>query len=210
MVIRFRSALTAVIAVASFAACKERPAADPAGNPPASASRSRSDELLLAAANVALPPGTDPADLPDPNSAGAKLVVKHCAQCHPLPTPLAHSATDWPGVARRMWLRTEWISPTLGVLVPTMGERYAMLEYLTANALRVSGASLPPGKGRESFQLICSRCHALPDPKVHSREDWPTVFARMERNMERMKVSPPSSVQTTDILLYLQTAATAR
>lgn len=166
------------------------------------------DELLLAAANVALPPpGVTPADLPEPSSIGAQLVAKNCAQCHELPSPAMHSATDWPSIARRMWLRMELLPPRLGVKVPTMAERFGILDYLTANALKVSGASLPPGAGRESFSQICSRCHALPDPRIHSREDWPTVFARMERNMERMKVPPPTREQTTDILLYLQTVA---
>jgi len=31
------------------------------------------------------------------------------------------------------------------------------------------------------------------------------VFARMERNMERMRVAPPAGQQTEDILYYLQT-----
>ena len=166
------------------------------------------DELLLAAANVALPPpGVTAADLPDPSSLGAKLVATYCAQCHELPSPQMHSATDWPSIARRMWLRMELLPSTLRVKVPTSAERFAMLEYVTANALKVSGSTLPPGPGREAFSQVCSRCHALPDPRVHSREDWPTVFARMERNMERMKVPPPTREQTTDILLYLQSVA---
>jgi cytochrome c5 len=164
--------------------------------------------LLLAAANVALPPpGVTPADLPEPSSTGAQRVAAYCAQCHELPSPQMHSATDWPSISRRMWLRMELLPPRLGVKVPTMAERFAILDYLTANALKVSGASLPPGSGREAFSQVCSRCHALPDPRVHSREDWPTVFARMERNMERMKVPPPTREQTSDILLYLQMVA---
>jgi cytochrome c5 len=166
------------------------------------------DELLLAAANVALPPpGVTPADLPDPASPGAQLVSRYCAQCHDLPSPAMHSATDWPSVTRRMWLRMEWLSPTLGVKVPTMAERFALLGYLTNNALKVSGTTLPRGQGRDEFSRVCSRCHALPDPRVHSREDWPTVFARMEQNMERMKVPPLTRSETTDILLYLQMVA---
>ncbi len=166
------------------------------------------DELLLAAANVALPPpGVTPADLPDPSSIGAQRTATYCAQCHELPSPQMHSATDWPSIARRMWLRMELLPPKRGVNVPTVAERFAILDYLTTNALKVSGATLPPGVGREAFSLICSRCHALPDPRVHSRDDWPTVFARMERNMERMKVPPPTREQTTDILLYLQMVA---
>ena len=191
-------------ALGSLAACRPAPAP-----PPDSATGghglNRQDELLLAAANIALPPpDVKPGDLPEPNSQGAQLVVQYCAQCHNLPAPVMHSATDWPGIARRMWLRMEWLPPTLGVKVPTMAERFAMLDYLNANALRVSAANLPPGQGRETFELVCSRCHALPDPRVHSPADWPTVFSRMQRNMERMKVAPLTGVQTSDILLYLQ------
>lgn len=168
----------------------------------------RADELVLAAATVALPPpGVTAADLPDPNSAGARLVVQHCSQCHDLPQPNMHSATDWPVVARRMWLRVEGLTPALNVLVPSVSERFLMLNYLVANALKVSGANLPVGAGRDAFQLVCSRCHALPDPRNHSAQDWPTVFARMETNMTRMKVPPLQGTQTTDILLYLQRAS---
>jgi hypothetical protein len=134
-------------------------------------------------------------------------VATYCGQCHELPSPQMHSATDWPSIARRMWLRMELLPPRLSVKVPTVAERFAILDYLTTNALKVSGATLPPGTGREAFSQLCSRCHALPDPRVHSREDWATVFARMERNMERMKVPPPTREQATDILLYLQMVA---
>jgi cytochrome c5 len=192
--------------VMGLAACRQVP---PPPADSASHGLNRQDELLLAAANIALPPpGVTPADLPEPNSKGAQLVAQFCAQCHNLPTPQMHSATDWPSIARRMWLRTEWLSPSLGVKVPSMAERFAMLEYLTTNALRVSAANLPPGPGRDAFELVCSRCHALPDPRVHSPADWPAVYSRMQQNMERMKVAPLTRSQTTDILLYLQTVAT--
>lgn len=198
----------AVAVVVSLAACR------PASQPPADSTTggghglNQQDELLLAAANIALPPpGVKPGDLPEPNSKGAQLLVQYCAQCHNLPAPAMHSATDWPSIARRMWLRMEWLPPTLGVKVPVMAERFAMLDYLTANALRVSAANLPPGAGRESFELVCSRCHALPDPRVHSPADWPAVYSRMQQNMERMKVAPLTRSQTADILLYLQSTA---
>jgi len=194
----------AAVVVVSLAACRQAPQ-PPTDVATAGHGLNPQDELLLAAANIALPPpGVTAADLPEPNSKGAQLVVQYCAQCHNLPTPSMHSATDWPSITRRMWLRMEWLPPTLGVKVPTMAERFAMLDYLTANALTVSAANLPPGPGRESFQLVCSRCHALPDPRVHSPADWPAVFSRMQQNMERMKVAPLTRSQTTDILLYLQ------
>ncbi|HEV8399416.1 MAG TPA: hypothetical protein VGQ18_06190 [Gemmatimonadales bacterium] len=194
-----------VSVVAGLAACRQAPAPSTESTA-ASHGLNHQDELLLAAANIALPPpNVKAADLPEPNGNGAQLLVQYCAQCHNLPTPGMHSATDWPSIARRMWLRMEWLPPSLGVKVPTMVERFAMLDYLTANALRVSAANLPPGAGRETFELVCSRCHALPDPRVHSPADWPSVFSRMQQNMERMKVAPLSGSQISDILLYLQT-----
>lgn len=191
-------------------ACGETP--PPEGQAASQGGRAtRQDDLLFAAASIALPPvGVTAADLPEPASVGAKLVGQYCAQCHALPAPGAHSATDWPVVARRMWLRMEALPATYGVRVPTVAERSAMLDYLTQHALRVSGATLPPGHGREAFSEVCSTCHSLPDPRVHSAQDWPTVFQRMERNMERMKVKPLTREQTTDILLYLQNVGPRR
>ena len=35
----------------------------------------------------AMPRGADPAQLPEPQSAGARLVNQYCTQCHGMPTP---------------------------------------------------------------------------------------------------------------------------
>lgn len=164
------------------------------------------DVLLLAAAKVALPPDSlTAADLPGAGSPGARLLVTYCTGCHGLPSPKAHSATDWPGVVRRMWLRAEWLPADYGVKVSTMGERYAMLDYLTTNAMvATDSGALPPGRGRETFAAMCSRCHALPDPRVHSPDDWPVVYSRMERNMDRMGVPRPVGAAPGEILEYLR------
>jgi cytochrome c5 len=196
--------------VVALAACREAPPAEQPDEP-SSTVPERRQELLLAAASIALPPaGVQPGDLPEPQSQGAQLVGKYCTQCHDLPAPAAHSATDWPSVVRRMWLRMEWLPATYGVKVPTVGERSTMLEYLTRNGLQVSGSTLPAGHGREVFAEVCSRCHALPDPRVHSAQDWAVVFQRMERNMLRMKLAPLTREQTADVLGYLQDVASRR
>lgn len=196
------------LSLASLAGCQS---AKPPAQQAAAADTgglSRADQLLLAAAKVALPPpGLAAGDLPDPTSRDAQLVITYCGQCHSLPTPSAHSATDWPSVARRMWLRMDFLPASLGVKVPTPAERGTILNYLLANSLKVSGSVLPAGKGRDEFAVVCSQCHSLPDPRVHSATDWPAVYARMERNMERMQVHAPASGVSTDILLYLQTVA---
>lgn len=204
------SSLTTVLVLTAVAfGCKQP---EPASAPPASVpAMSRGDQLILAAVRVGLPPaGVNAADLPDPHGPGATLVGTYCAQCHALPSPVAHSATDWPGVVRRMWLRMDYLPDSFGIHRPTPPERYTMLSYLTTNALRVSGAVLPNAPGRQSFELICSRCHALADPRVHSPADWDAVVTRMVQNMERMQVSLPNTDQINDIVMFLKTASTRK
>ena len=210
-----RLVLLLLAAAMPAVACREKPqsASPPAGQPTtaqaaAAAPTAPSDQLLLAAARIALPPpGITSASLPEPGSPGATALTTYCAQCHELPSPAMHSATDWPSVVRRMWLRMDRLPPALGVRAPDEGARAQLLSYLMANALRVGGANLPPGEGRYEFMMVCSRCHALPDPRVHSSKDWLAVFSRMERNMERMLVVPATPEETTRILTYLQKAS---
>ena len=59
-------------------------------------------------------------------------------------------------MVRRMWLRMDRLPDSLGLSLPHSGERVALLGYLEENALRVSGATLPAGTGRDEFAMICS------------------------------------------------------
>jgi hypothetical protein len=209
---RYLHLLPVAAFIASGIACR---ATSKTPAPPDSSSKptevSSNDQFLLATVKTALPPpGITPVDLPEPGSTGAKSLADYCAQCHNLPSPSMHSATDWPSVVRRMWLRMDRLPVTLNIRIPDEGTRVLMVGYLTSNALQVSGSTLPPGLGREEFAMICSRCHALPDPRVHSTKDWLTVFMRMERNMERMNVRPPTPEETSRILTYLQSPSTSR
>lgn len=165
------------------------------------------DALVLASAKIAMPPaGFTQADLPDPESQGARILAENCTQCHEMPTPGAHSATDWPRVLARMWLRTDELPESYGVKRLAEGERSLVSDYLITNALQVTDAALPDGPGKTDYESVCSRCHALPDLRVHSPQDWPAVYRRMDRNMERMNVARPSQEQSGRILLYLQEA----
>jgi cytochrome c5 len=177
--------------------------------PAAAQAPAQSDQQrrLFAAAMIALPPeGLTPESLPAPQSRGAQLLNAYCTQCHALPSPAMHGAQDWPSVARRMWVRIDMMHGELGVNVPGSGDRVALLNYLLANALKVAD-HLRPGPGRDVFEATCSRCHLLPDPQQHSSPDWPAVVMRMERNMERMKVSGVTNQQAQTIITYLETAS---
>ena len=122
----------------------------------------RADALLLAAAKIVLPPpGVGPGDLAEPASRGVQLVVQY-GQCHALPSPAMHSATDWPRILRRMWVRMDQLPDSFGIRTTDEGDRGTVLTYLMTNALRVSRAELPGGTGRQEFAVICNRYHALP------------------------------------------------
>jgi cytochrome c5 len=189
-----------------LAACA-KPAPAPEASADTAQTASVQDQRLIAAARIALPPAEFVADsLPDRQSRGAQLVVAYCSQCHAVPSPAMHAAQDWPGIARRMWVRIDMMHGELGVAVPGDGDRTQLLAYLNANALRVA-EHLPPGPGSATFVSLCSRCHLLPDPRIHSPTDWSTVILRMERNMERMRVSGLTNEQATAIVGYLQVAS---
>lgn len=186
---------------------REQPVQIPPG-PEIAQAMSAPDRLLLAAAQIALPPpGVQPGDLPDPHTPGAQAVAEFCSGCHNLPAPTIHSATDWPGVVRRMWLRMDLLPAEMRLPVPSPAQRHYMLDYLITNALQVSGAALPAGPGRETFSTVCSRCHALPDPRQHSPDDWPTVVNRMTQRMTQMSVEVAQPGQVGEILTYLQGAS---
>lgn len=201
MVRRFAGALLVLLAAGCQPAAEQPAAAAGPGLSP-------NDQLILASARAAMPPEDfDVSTLPDAESADAKLMMSFCGQCHAVASPGTHSAVEWPVVVRRMWLRMEMLPESLAIRVPEVGERVRITSYLTANALKVSPDNIPPGNGQAAFVEVCSRCHALPDPRIHTAKDWPAVFLRMEGNIQRMKVRGPTQEQTGQILTYLQEVA---
>jgi cytochrome c5 len=195
--LRILPGITAVL-IATGCGSPPQNATDAAtANPAATTAMTPSDNLLLASAKSALPPPLSPDSLPDPSSAGARELASFCTTCHNLPSPAMHSATDWPGVARRMWLRMGLLDPSWNIRVPDLGERIIMLDYLTANALRVSHATLPDRPGRAEFETTCAQCHELPDPQQHSSADWFVVVRRMNDHMRTIlgKELPAATIE---------------
>jgi cytochrome c5 len=195
------------VALGALLGCQENAPAAQGGDQ--SGELTPADALLLASVKVTLPPaGLTPADLPDPDSQGARLVSQYCVACHSLPSPGSHSATDWPRYIRRMWLRLERLKDTYQLPVPSTAERQVMLQYLEDNALRVS-TSLPAGPGRDFFAATCSSCHELPDPTVHSAADWVAVVRRMMDHMQEIQGRTLTPEQYSRIVLYLETVSGA-
>jgi hypothetical protein len=144
-----------------------------------------------------LPPGFEPAMLPEPKSEGARLNLRYCVQCHNLANPAMHERGKWPAVVERMVVRmqgkgnmgTLMADMMAGVQAPSPEETRTIIAYLRKHALRpLDPAKLPAVNTRagESFRVACSQCHALPDPQRYTAAEWPAAVSRMQKNMEWM------------------------
>jgi cytochrome c5 len=58
--------------------------------------------------------------------------------------------------------------------------------------------------GGQSFKTTCSQCHAIPDPKQHTAQEWPRVVVRMKANMRQAHKHIPDSKTTEEIVAFLQ------
>ena len=144
-----------------------------------------------------IPPGFEPAMLPEPDSRGAQLTLRYCTQCHNLANPAMHDARRWPSVVHRMVPRMEgkgnmgklMAEMMAGVQAPSLADEQAIVAYLRKHAqrpldpARVPEVSTPAA---ESFRVACSQCHVLPDPRRYKAKEWPAVVDRMQKNMEWM------------------------
>ena len=144
-----------------------------------------------------LPPGFEADMLPEPASRGAQLTLRYCVQCHNLANPAMHEARKWPPIVGRMVLRMQgrgnmgrlMADMMAGVQAPGEEDTKLLVAYLRKHAQkaldprRYPEVNTPAG---ESFRRACGQCHALPDPRRHTAEEWPAVVARMQKNMEWM------------------------
>jgi cytochrome c2 len=144
-----------------------------------------------------LPPTFAPAQLPQPDSRGADLVVQYCVQCHNLPNPAMHHAAKWPGIVDRMVVRmrgrgnmgTLMKDLMAGVAAPGEEDVRILVAYLQQNAQRALDPRRYPevdAPTGQSFKLACRQCHTLPDPRRYTAAQWPRVVERMEYNMQWM------------------------
>lgn len=167
-----------------------------------------------------LPPGPKVGDLPEPDSPGAHALARYCVQCHFLPSPAMHTAQNWPRIVRRMnWrmqgkgnLGTVMKDMMEGVEAPSEAELEALNAYLVKHAQKAierGRYNLDSGDGR-AFDLACSQCHSLPDPKRHTAAEWPKVVDRMKRHLEWIgtvygrEPNPEGELKEEQIVAFLQ------
>jgi cytochrome c5 len=186
------------------------------------ASQNPMREMMQAMMSGVVTPGIKPEQLPDPSSEGARLVVEYCAQCHNLPSPAMHSASEWPAIAERMFRRMAMYSQMgmgkmggmgmggmmgmMNMKSPSSQDQQAIVGYLKKYALASIGPESipsPRSKGALLFAASCSQCHALPDPQIHTAEQWPGVVGQMQSLTRSMGKPAMSSEQKREIVDYL-------
>ncbi|TXH74122.1 hypothetical protein [Thiobacillus sp.] len=154
-----------------------------------------------------LPPGMDPARLPESDSSGARLLQQFCMQCHNLPGPGLHTASEWPQVLGRMNMRMQMMGGMMGVAAPDPVQLEILLGYLQRHAQKpIDAGEFPDLNTREgrAFSATCVQCHALPDPRQHIAREWPAVVGRMRSNMTAMGKIVPDETTTNEIVDFLQ------
>jgi hypothetical protein len=66
--------------------------------------------------------------------------------------------------------------------------------------------ALPDQQSKQAqlYQHYCSQCHALPYPRAHTSQEWPSVVARMKQTMASQGKTLPDNDQLEEVLGYLQ------
>jgi hypothetical protein len=122
-----------------------------------------------------------------------------------------HTADEWPSVDDRMNWRMRMMSGMMhDIKTPADNELRTIVAYLQRHAqkpmdkTKYTDLNTPAGK---SFEAICSQCHALPDPKQHTVDEWPGVVGRMAQNMKAMGKPLPDRATLEPVVEFLQTHA---
>lgn len=230
--IRMRLACAALLLFAASAGAFATPKAPPETTPAAESSaledaaqlgayKRWKDSPHGAMLRRILPPGPRPEQLPEPDSPGARAMARYCVQCHYLPSPAMHTAENWPKTVERMVPRMQGKGNmgTLmqdmmgGVQAPSGEEVQTLLAYLRRHGQqpidRARYPDLATPEGR-AFDLACSQCHALPDPKRHTAREWPAVVERMKKHLEWVGTvrgrlaNPEGELREAQILAFLR------
>ena len=56
-------------------------------------------------------------------------------------------------------------------------------------------------------RTTCKQCHELPEPSIHTKEEWRDVALRMRKIMEILDVTDPSAGEIAKVINYLQSHA---
>lgn len=162
-----------------------------------------------------IPQGLLPQDLPDAESPGAKALGLYCSQCHDLPPPAMHSEKEWPTVLKRMrdHMSKQGGGMLVRIIVPPEREWEKLASYLALHgqkALSETNHMYQNSAGFQAFSTYCSVCHALPDPKQHTGNEWARTILRMKQHMLRAKKKVPDDSNSEAIEAFLRQHGAAK
>lgn len=174
-------------------------------------SRDQMKEMMKGMMGNMLPPGVKPEDLPDPQSRGAKLTARFCGQCHDIPSPAMHTKEDWPGIESTMFARLSMMSGMpmmqgMDMESPSPEQQKELVSYMTSHAIKpadLGALPQPESAAAVSLKTVCSQCHPLPDPKLHTAPEWPRVVERMRTHMKEMGKREITDSEKDEIAGYL-------
>ena len=131
-----------------------------------------------------MPQGISPERLPEPGAEGARLLGRYCSQCHGVPGPGMHTASEWPDVLARMNRRMQMMSGgrmMMRIEAPDASELDMLRAYLEKNAQRaidvneLSGADTLGGQAfQETYSANVAMAEAQGELLVADRE-WARV-----------------------------------
>ena len=98
-------------------------------------------------------------------------------------------------------IKIEAPSPQEGAELLTYLKRYSLL---AADQSKLEHLDSPSGI---AFLQTCAQCHALPDPKQHTPQEWPDVVAQMKQNMQFMHKPLIQPKEEALIVQFLQLSA---
>jgi len=66
--------------------------------------------------------------------------------------------------------------------------------------------ALPDQQSKQAqlYQHYCSQCHALPSPRAHTAQEWPSMVAWMKQTLAIQAKALPDNEQLEEILGCLQ------
>ena len=162
--------------------------------------------MIHSMTNAQFPPGLAATKLPEFGSKEVTLLSKYCTQCHATPGPGMHTQDDWPQVIGRMSQYMQTMH-SFHVKRPSTEETQSILNYLQRHAQKSMEKSKYPDLDTPAgiaFLQTCSRCHSTPDPKQHTKVEWPSVIKRMTHNMKLMGKNVPDQNKIEMVTEYIQ------
>ena len=147
--------------------------------------------------------------IPEAGGREAGLYNEACAFCHDLPDPASHDEMEWAFVVNRMEeLIIELKEREKRVLVPwDEGIRKGIVDYLARHAFEgMDPGALPnsPEKGAKLFKEVCSTCHTLPDPSMHSLDVWEYVVSKMQHFQQDMGLPVMTEGEVLALMEYIE------